>query len=516
MAYEDKHYAFSQAFLHPLVLSAEVPPGEGASPGYYAGRIAAVADIPMNFAAAAAHNLFDKLDTLDDYADMFKLMPAPKCVQTWRKDRVFAEQRLSGVHPVWIRRATNVDPSVAAALDESLTDLFGPALVESTKATHLYVCDYREILDGIPMGQWEGQVKHMVPVVGYFAWRDTQHGDRGELIPVLIKLEPRHGPPIVATPTGWPATWAIAKTFFQIADGNVHETVSHLYGAHFSMEPIAVATGRYLPPTHPVRRLLAPHLKFLLFNNDLGKAKLVNPGGFVDQLLASSLAGSLELVKRAAASFDFSAGAFDIDILDRGMGELPHYPYRDDGLLLWRAIGTYVTACLTRAYPDQARLSADESLNRWWKALFVEAKIKGLPTGTTASLVDVLQRIIFTSGPYHAAVNFPQYEYMAFSPNQPLAAYAEPSGELLDVLPPYRQAVKQLEVMEILTAYRHDAFGHYAADDTARLTAFERGRLAAFQAELSVAETTIAKRNKKRRVPYVYLQPSLVPNSTSV
>ncbi len=86
----------------------------------------------------------------------------------------------------------------------------------------------------------------------------------------------------------------------------------------------------------------------------------------------------------------------------------------------------------------------------------------------------------------------------------------------MDTLPPYKQITKQLEIMELLTSYRHDCLGCYGPEDMAMLTQYERTRLGEFQATLDKVEKRINARNKLRRVPYPYLLPSLVPNSTSV
>lgn len=521
MTYEDKSYGFDHSFMNPLVMSSGVPSSERPSVDYIARRLAATADVPLNFAAAAAHNLLDNMNSLEDYDDMFVIMKKPKCVQTWQRDQIFAEQRLAGVHPVWIRRVTSLDNDERNRISDPLLRIIGTDDFEETLSNHLYVCDYREVLSDLPVGSWEGRTKHVLPSTSYFVWRSTQFGDRGELVPIMVDFTSSKSDRVTVTPLDPVRLWRLAKLHCQVADANVHEMWSHLYGAHFSMEPIAVATGRYLEPDHPVRRVLVPHLKFLLFNNDLGKQKLINPGGFVDQLLANSLAGSLEISKRASRDFHFVDGAFPNDVTSRRMDSIPHYPYRDDGMLLWNAIGDYVEDCVKGSYPDHESVTSDEQLVRWWGSLLSPnlAGVRGVPdTMTVESLTFILQRIIFTSGPYHAAVNYSQYEYMAYSPNMPLAAYSSDvkDGTLLDTLPPFQQAVKQLEIMEVLTNYRHDKIGYYDSDDLARLSSTERTSLDLFQKSLTTAEEIIDRRNLVRKIPYVYLKPSLVPNSTSV
>lgn len=55
------------------------------------------------------------------------------------------------------------------------------------------------------------------------------------------------------------------------------------------------------------------------------------------------------------------------------------------------------------------------------------ARVKGMPQQIErcSDLVDILTSIIFVCGPGHGAINFSQYEYMAFTPNMPLAVYQD-------------------------------------------------------------------------------------------
>ncbi len=522
-SYLDEDYAFSRALLDPLVLSERLPHGEGPTADYVAGRLSAAGSIALNFAAVKARALFDPLDQLDEYADLFPVLPRPDATQWWRSDAAFAQQRLSGVHPNGIRRAREV-PSAATAehVDRALARARGRSVAPSARSADsdaLFVCDYRELLADMPVGTWERGQKHMPAVAGLFRWRGTQLGVGGELVPVGVQID---GDTFVAP--GQPA-WPLAKLWLQCADAQVHEMRSHLFMAHLAMEPVAVATGRLLPPHHPVRALLHPHLRFLLFNNDLGKRALINPGGYVDRLLAAPLAGSMEIVKRAAVAWDFTRDAFPNDLAIRGVADksvLPEYPYREDGMLLWDAIGAYVSAWVAAAWPTPEALADDALLQRWWSSLADPdgASLRGVAPGRTADdLAFVLQNILFTAGPYHAAVNYPQYGCMAFAPNQPLAIYAPwpekftGDADLLAALPPFQQAVHQVEIMDLLTSYRHDRFGHYA--DELPLP-WQRELNERFQGALAGVEVKIAARNKTRRAPYPYMLPSLVPNSTSV
>ena len=544
--------------LNSLAMCKSVPDCEKPHADYFIKRAFAAADLPLNMAAAKARLLHDPMDKLEDYDDMFITMPKPSSVAIWRSNKAFAEQRLSGAHPNWLKRLSKeADPDVAtvdatlkkefpfdlATVDATLKLQFGtPADIADAKA-NLLVTDYREVLKDLPRGTWAGRPKYMPVSVGLFVWRATLSADRGELVPVAIAVldhedqwrtvTPFTHNLISAGPKQVRTAWALAKLLLQVADANVHEMWSHLYGAHFAMEPVAVATGRWLSGEHPVGQVLRPHLRVLLFNNDIGKQRLVNVDGFVDKLLASSLSGSLEVVRRAAAAYDFTRSSFREDLKARGVDDvtrLPHYPFRDDGLLLLDAIERFVDAHVDGAYPEEtaksqtAKIAEDGRLVRWWAALSneKECKFRGVPDLSPASLRAVLAHVIFTSGPYHAAVNFPQYDYFAFCPNQPLAAYgpwpaelpADPDEALLAVLPPFAQAIGQVQAVDFLANHRTERLGRYLAKTWTK--PYQDAAAAQFLADLDDVERKIDIRNKTREWPYIFLKPSMVPNSTSV
>ncbi|WP_333028792.1 MULTISPECIES: lipoxygenase family protein [unclassified Microcoleus] len=181
-------------------------------------------------------------------------------------------------------------------------------------------------------------------------------------------------------------------------------------------------------------------------------------------------------------------------------------------------------------------------LQTWAQELASEngGKVKGMPSkiDTVEQLIKIVTTVIFTCGPQHSAVNFPQYEYMAFAANMPLAAYRDipkitASGHLevitekdiLQLLPPYKRAADQLQVMFLLSAYRYDRLGYYdksfrelyqmSFDEFFAETPIEF-LASQFQQNLNMAEQKIDANNQKRVIPYFSLKPSLVLNSISM
>ena len=82
------------------------------------------------------------------------------------------------------------------------------------------------------------------------------------------------------------------------------------------------------------------------------------------------------------------------------------------------------------------------------------------------ALIGMLAQFLFTAGPSHAAVHYPQTDYFTYVPMYPAAAYkpppesSEPVTEkrILDTLPPFERGADQFQNNQI-AFYRFDRFG---------------------------------------------------------
>ncbi|WP_408648727.1 lipoxygenase family protein [Tumidithrix elongata] len=551
LSHQQQAYRFDYDFLSPLVFLQEVPAVENFSAKYIAERVLATAEILPNMLAAKGRDFLDPFDELQDYEDLFTVLPLPKVAKVYQTNSSFAEQRLSGANPMVIRLLQANDPRAEVlkkipSYKKEFEPLFD--VPKELANGNIYIADYTgtdanyrgpALVQG---GTHEKGRKYLPKPRAFFWWRQTGIRDRGKLVPIAIQLEiapDSH----VYTPFDRPLDWLFAKFCVQIADGNHHEMNSHLGRTHVVMEPIAIGTAHHLAENHPLSLLLRPHFRFMLTNNHLAQEHLINPGGDVDELLAGTLAESLELAKDAYEGWNLRDFAFPTEIKNRGLDDpdrLPHYPYRDDGLLLWNAIYTFVFGYLNYFYPTTQAIVDDSELQAWARELSSPkeangGKVKGMPDriDTVTQLVEIVTAIVFTCGPQHSAVNFPQYEYMAFAPNMPLAAYRnmpEPhelitEKEILQLLPPYKRTADQLKTLYSLAAYRYDRLGNY--DKSFQELYHEDYRdifagtpildlLRQFQQDLNAAEQEIDADNQKRIVPYPFLKPSLVLNSISI
>jgi arachidonate 15-lipoxygenase len=117
-------------------------------------------------------------------------------------------------------------------------------------------------------------------------------------------------------------------------------------------------------------------------------------------------------------------------LADRNVADadaLPNYPYRDDALLYWKAIHKWVTDYIDTYYHAESDVVGDVELQRWATEIVSSegGRIRGMSAiNSKEYLAEVLTMVIYTASVQHAAVNFPQWDYMSYVPNMPLAGYA--------------------------------------------------------------------------------------------
>ena len=527
-------YQYDHEYLPPLPMIDSVPEEENFSTAYKLKRGLKSANFFADIKLARLKKIVNPPKSVDSFADLFKLMPQPTSAQTWRTDDAFAEQRLSGANPMMLNKVTTWS-QMPFKVGTKSTKIPGYSVTygDAVKQGKLYYTDYSDMsfAKGIP------DLKYLPTPKAIFFW-STQHSHaiakqligfpgHGQLLPLAIQVK-KDDP--IYTPTGSdPNDWLLAKFCVQIADANNHQLGPHLTHTHFVMEPFAIATGRQLAENHPLGLLLRPHFRFLLVNNEAGRTSLIVPGGPIDKLFGGTLEESLKIVTNEYKSWSLKSFSFLQHIKNRGLDDeetLPHYPYRDDGKLIWNAISKFAGNYVKHYYKNNKAITEDVELRAWAGELASSkfGRVKEMPKQikTRFELIDILTTIIFTCSGQHSAVNFSQYDYMATIPNMPAAAYCpfvktdipKTDDDLLKFLPPGENALQQVEVVAALTAYHYDRLGFYDKHDFEDKTI--NGFITQFQQELDLVEKRIDVRNTRRDFNYKFLKPSEILNSISI
>ncbi|XP_060586277.1 allene oxide synthase-lipoxygenase protein-like [Ruditapes philippinarum] len=361
----------------------------------------------------------------------------------------------------------------------------------------------------------------------------------GTLIPIAIQLFQKPG---VDNPVFLPSdpeyTWILAKMWFNVADANYHESVTHLGFTHLKMEGVVAITHRQMYKTHPIYKLLMPHFLYLIGINWTGIPLLLGKNGYIVELLNIGRDGATELIKRKNKSWRLDVdGTLPNDIKERGLDGsscLPDFYYRDDAMEIYNAILKYVQKYINLYYASDKEVLNDEELQQWRKEMVAPVDEQGLGMlgvfGKDDKFTEknqvclTLTSIIFTCSAKHAAVNFRQYEEYAFPPNFPITLRGIPpktkdklkEENLMQHLPQKVTTYDMLVITDTLSTDNTHALGNFEVQYITDVKALKI--LDEFKADLAkIAQVNKEKNNKDRKIEkYWALNPKRVPNSIAI
>lgn len=166
------------------------------------------------------------------------------------------------------------------------------------------------------------------------------------------------------------------------------------------------------------------------------------------------------ITEEAVRNWDIKKMSFPEDIKSRGLDSstLPKFPYRDDAQMIWDVLGEYVAAYLQHFYPTDDLLQQNAEVQAFAAEVADHGMRQGFPASiqTVSELAELITCYIMMAGPFHSAMNYPQYEYEALASNMPFASYVDPEElakkdtitrkDILDMLPPWRAAATSRSV----------------------------------------------------------------------
>ncbi|AFY82199.1 lipoxygenase family protein [Oscillatoria acuminata] len=480
---------------------------------------------------------FAAAPSLEDYNKLFTRISLPKISARFQEDQVFAYMQVAGPNAVMLEQVAEGDPFVVRLTQELPEGGYakiigtGDSLAAAVKEGRVYKADY-SLLEGMENGTFPDQQKYTYAPLGLFAVPPQGCSSRN-LLPVAIQCQPGAdctGP--VFTPLKG-ESWMVAKTILQMANVNYLELVSHLGQTHLVIEPFVLATKRILPRTHRLRLLLDPHFEGTVLINYGAHKTLIAPGWDVDKLLASTIENDGLIAVKGAQSHlhNFNEVSFPKLLASRGVtnsAQLPEYPYRDDGLLIWNALHEWVSDYLRLCYTSDAQIVADADLQSWAKELVSDAggRLKNFGEDSSGAiktldyLIDTVCSVIFIASAQHAAMNFPQNELMTYAPAFPLAVYSpaptnpDESMDWMEWLPSLEKAENQVKVCYLLGAVYYTQLGGYGKKQFTDSKV--KAALGKFQNRLKDIEKEITKKNSSRIMPYKFLLPSQIPQSINI
>jgi arachidonate 15-lipoxygenase len=454
-------------------------------------------------------------------------LPAPEhIIAHWKDDAELARQFTQGVGPMVIRRVTDI-----VAVPESMRGVTpgGVALTELIADRRLFLCDYEALA---PLQRYRDMVFYAPYVLVY---KQRRHDGRDRLTLAAIQLtRDEDRPNAVYTPNRTPPNrWLFAKMHVACADNQYHQWLFHLGYAHLAMEPVIIAWHNALPEGHVIRELLAPHTRDTIGINFLARQTLISDvAPFTDRTFSTGTAQALQMFLNAWQRYDFFARSFPRELEERGFNEarddgLEDYYFRDDGFLVWNAIGEYTQGVVEASYANDAAVAGDPALQAWARETSDpdKAAIPGFPTAFSSRelLARTLQTLIWSFSAQHSAVNYGQYHHLAYVPNRPDSLFApmpEGDGEIdLQViesaLPNPRITHFQISFAWILSMPSESPLTAVTAMATRFPDVHKRfmARLAKVSAMINARNRTLIERGED---PYPYLLPERVASSISI
>uniref|UniRef100_A0A8D0HJ39 Lipoxygenase domain-containing protein n=1 Tax=Sphenodon punctatus TaxID=8508 RepID=A0A8D0HJ39_SPHPU len=450
----------------------------------------------------------------------------------WQEDSFFGYQYLNGVHPVFIRKCTEI-PANFPVTQEMVAGSLGTSttLQEALKTGKIFIADYK-ILEGLQTNVINSQTQHVTASLCLF----YQEPSQGDLLPIAIQLTQTPGPESpIFLPSDSEWDWMLAKMWVRNSDFHVHQVVSHLLYTHLLAEVFAMATLRQLPMCHPLykvrgviwvegvtSRMHTIHLTLALDLSDLPGFLLLGTG--------VGYSGLHPLMERGMQSLTYTTLCLPSDIQARGVNSIPNYCYRDDGMKLWTAIESFVSGIVEYYYKNNDRVQNDTELQAWVAEIFAEAFLgrnsSGAPSSiqTTAELVRFLTMVIFTCSAQHAAVNSAQFDFGAWMPNTPSSMRKPPPTakgtatleSILETLPEVNTTCNIMIVLWQLSAEPEDKRPLGSFLDSHFVEVAPKRLIKAFQERLAEISMEIKERNKTLRLVYTYMDPPVVENSISI
>ncbi|XP_033100800.1 arachidonate 5-lipoxygenase-like [Anneissia japonica] len=370
--------------------------------------------------------------TLKDIEDVYRYsFELPEAVHGWDNDRYFGNQAMNGCNPNVIQLCTEIPNNFGVTSQMVEPFLEGKTLDECLQNNRIFIVDHK-FLEGIP--------NITVPMALYYS------NDNNDLLPIAIQLyQQAASDNPVFLPSDPKYTWMMAKLWFNLADASHHEACSHLALTHFILETISVAVNRNLSPSHPLFRLVAPHLHFVMAINSRGLGRLLAKGGVFDTLFSMRLDGTHAVIAKAFEVWSFTEdGIFPENLKKRKLYDasiLPNYYNREDGIPIWEAIKTYVATIVKHYYPSNNDIVFDFELQGFRATLVKTIEdggcgFKDVPGTdgrilTKEQVIDIFTTIIFTASGGHASTNFGQYDQYGFPPNySPILRGSPPTSKL--------------------------------------------------------------------------------------
>jgi len=202
--------------------------------------------------------------------------------------------------------------------------------------------------------------------------------------------------------------------------------------------PLSFTARNCLLASHPVRRLLQPHVYATHSSNQMVTLDQMAPGGDFENIFSFTHAGMCDLFEKTCADADLRRFNPEVDARLRGVdsGELD-LPAHDNFLRLLEVIRTHVERYLRQYFDSDEAIGSDEQLTAWVEHLdaYVPhgvSELAGAPL-TVSGASELLATLIYFTTVEHEVLGSGVWNYQLWPDVQPPRVYASGQRLPLDV-----------------------------------------------------------------------------------
>jgi hypothetical protein len=229
--------------------------------------------------------------------------------------------------------------------------------------------------------------------------------------------------------------------------------------------PLALVTHDSLPPAHPIRRLLQPHVHATQFSNRIVTPPQMERGGDFESVFSFTHRGMCDLFEATIGEFDLQIMEPGVDAARRGIvGLALDQPALDNRNALMHVIRAHAERYLALYY-DDAAIASDEAFARWLHDLraFVPHGVDeliGSPV-TVHGAAALLATLISMGSVDHEIVDSGVWDYQLWSDVQPVRVYRNGQRMPLDV---YQRLVNANFILNVDRTRLMSDFSYLAVD----------------------------------------------------
>jgi arachidonate 15-lipoxygenase len=229
--------------------------------------------------------------------------------------------------------------------------------------------------------------------------------------------------------------WSLASRLALSAASTHLSVVRHFGWIHLAAGgTLAVATRNELPPDHPLRRLLWPHVYATAYSNDLITRDQLSPGGDFEGIFSLTHRGVSSLLDASIEEFDLGTIDPDIDASSRGLGGLDT-PSIDNRREHHAVFFAHARRYLERYFDDDG-IGSDPAVQAWWVAVTSRfagvERVAGAAVGVE-SVARLAAAVIQLATVEHEILGSGMWDYQLWSDVFPARVQADGTRVPLDV-----------------------------------------------------------------------------------